>query len=70
MFDDVWKFVTTGEKSPKIQHIIDVNKYRKKFNYGGRNRAYTFMKSLSLEELRTHPLQLDFDFGGCGCFVS
>lgn len=70
MFDDVWKFVTTGEKSSKIQHIIDVNKYRKNFNFGGRSKQYTFMKNMSLEELEKQPIQLDLDYGGCGCFVS
>ena len=70
MFDDVWEFVTTGKKSPKIQHIIDTNIYRKKFNFGGRNRPYTFMKDMSLQELEQLPIQRDifgFDFGGCGC---
>lgn len=71
MFDDVWEFVTTGKKSAKIQHIIDTNKYRKNFNFGGRNKQYTFMKNLSLEELEKQPSQTDiFDWGGCGCFVS
>jgi hypothetical protein len=71
MFDDVWEFVTTGKKSAKIQHIIDTNKYRKNFNFGRRNRQYTFMKNLSLEELEQQPSQTDiFDWGGCGCFVS
>jgi len=71
MFDDVWEFVTTGKKSAKIQHIIDTNKYRKNFNFGGRNKQYTFMKNLSLEELENQPAQTDiFDWGGCGCFLS
>lgn len=73
MFDDVWDFVSTGKKSAKIQHIIATNKYRKNFNFGDRNKPYTFMKNISLEELEQQPVQSDiwdFDFGGCGCFVS
>lgn len=70
MFQDVWEFVTTGKKSTKIQHIIDVNKYRNNFNFGGRSKQYTFMKNMSLEELEKQPIQLDLDYGGCGCFVS
>lgn len=70
MYNDVWKFVTTGEKTYKIQHIIDTHKYTKNWNFGNRNRPYTFMKNMSLNELSKKPLQLDiFDIGGCGCFV-
>src|SRR5690606_6836883 len=70
MFEDVWKFVSTGEKTPKIQHIIDTNKYTKNWNFGDRNKQYTFMKKMSLEELEQKPTQCDiWDFGGCGCFV-
>jgi hypothetical protein len=70
MYEDVWKFISTGEKTAKIEHIINTNKYTKKFNFGGRNRQYTFMKDMSLEELEKQPIQLDiWDIGGCGCFV-
>lgn len=70
MFKDVWEFVSTGKKSAKIQHIINTNKHTKKFNFGNRNRPYSFMKAMDLEELETKPVQLDiFDIGGCGCFV-
>jgi hypothetical protein len=79
---DVWEFLTKGNKSEKIKHILETNKYTKKFNLGGRNKPYTFMKKSKngetnpymLEELnqdlKEDEKQLDlFDFGGCGCFV-
>ncbi|QOY37696.1 hypothetical protein AWH56_008985 [Anaerobacillus isosaccharinicus] len=76
MYKDVYEFVSTGEKSPKIKHLLDTHMYRKKFLLGvdrkGRSikKPYTFMKNLSLEELEKKPLQLDlFDWGACGCFV-
>lgn len=70
LYNDVWEFVTTGKKSDKIQHIIDTNKYSKNWNFGDRKGQYTFMKSMSLEELEQNPIQIDiWDFAGCGCFV-
>ncbi|MFT9494375.1 MULTISPECIES: phosphoadenosine phosphosulfate reductase family protein [Bacillota] len=70
LFDEVWKFVTTGEKSAKLQHIIDTFKYTKNWNFGDRTSPYTFMKKMGLEELEKRPAQCDmFDYGGCGCFV-
>lgn len=76
MYKDVWKFVSSGTKSQKIQHIIDVNKYSKKWNFGTDRKGndiskqYTFMKTKSLEELEKEPVQVDiWDIGGCGCFV-
>jgi hypothetical protein len=75
MFKDVWKFVSTGEKTPKIKHILDTHKYTKNWLLG-KNRhgedikkPYTFMKTISLEELEKSPVQCDiWDFGGCGCY--
>lgn len=74
MYDDVWKFVTTGEKTEKIKNIIASHQYSKNWLFGvdgkGKdiNKPYTFMKAMSLEELERKPLQLDlFDIGGCGC---
>lgn len=76
LFDEVYEFVSTGKKSAKIQHLLNTNKYTKGWNFGtdskGRDikKQYTFMKSLSLEELEKRPTQCDlFDIGGCGCFV-
>lgn len=82
MKKDVWEFLSNGIKSEKIKHIIETNKYTKRFNFGGRNKPYTFMKKSKngeanpymLEELnqdlKEDAKQLDlFDFGGCGCFV-
>jgi hypothetical protein len=70
MYNDVWKFVTTGEKTPKIKYIIDTLKYTKNWNFSNRSRPYTFMKNLSLEDVSKKPIQIDiFDIAGCGCFV-
>lgn len=70
LFDEVHKFITTGEKTEKIEHIIKTNWNKKNFIIGGRKEMYTFMKKLSLEELERKPIQCDiFDIGGCGCFV-
>lgn len=76
MFDDVYEFVSTGKKTEKIEHIIRTNKHKKNWNFGTDSKGesikkqYTFMKSLSLEELEKTPTQCDlFDIGGCGCFV-
>lgn len=70
LFNDVWNFISTGRKSGKIEHIVKTNKYTKNWFFGGRNRPFTFMKKLSLEELEKTPVQLDlFDIGGCGCFT-
>lgn len=79
MFKDVWKFITTGEKTDKIKNILDGHKYTKKWNFGIDRKGnpikkpFTFMKSLSLDDLEQKDLQLDFwdmlDIGGCGCFV-
>lgn len=70
LIDEVWNFVSTGEKTAKIQHIIDTNKHTKNWNFGDRKGQYTFMKNMSLEELEQRSAQCDmFDFGGCGCFV-
>lgn len=79
LFNDVWEFVSNGKKSSKIQHIIDTHNYHKSWIFGkdskGRDikKPYTFMKSLSLNELEKRAMQLDFwdllDVGGCGCSV-
>lgn len=76
MFKDVWEFVSTGHKSDKIKHLLDTSDYRKNYLFGvdskGRpiKKPYTFMKTMSLEELEQQPAQCDmFDIGGCGCFV-
>lgn len=76
LYNEVWKFVSTGEKTEKIQHIIDTHQYMKKASFGLDSKGnpikkpYTFMKTMSLQELEKKPLQLDiFDIGGCGCFV-
>jgi len=76
LYKEVYEFVSTGKKTTKIQRIINTHKYTKKHWIGvnGKDedikKHYTFMKSLSLEELEQRPLQIDlFDFGGCGCFV-
>jgi hypothetical protein len=78
MYKDVWEFVRTGKKSDKIKNILDSADYlkskRRLFgeDHKGRpiNKPYTFMKSMSLEELEKQPIQCDiFDIGGCGCFV-
>lgn len=79
MYKDVWDFVTTGEKSDKIQNILSCHKYSKKFQMGvdskGNpiNKPYTFMKKQSLADLEDKGLQMDFwdmlDIGGCGCAV-
>ncbi len=76
MYKDVWEFVSTGEKSAKIQHIIDTHPYTKNWRFG-KNRhgedikkPFTFMKTKSLYELKQQPMQYDiFDYGACGCFV-
>lgn len=76
MYKDVWEFVSTGEKSAKIQHIIDSNKHTKNWLFGKDHKGhdikkqFTFMKSKSLEELEREPVQCDmWDIGGCGCFL-
>lgn len=76
MFKDVWEFVSTGKKSDKIKNILEGNKYTKKFSLGVDSKGnsikkpYTFIKTMSLEELEKLPVQIDmFDIGGCGCFV-
>lgn len=79
---DVWEFIRTGKKSHKIQHILETNKYTKRFNLGGRNKPYAFMKKTKngevnpylieelFEDIKVDEKQVDlFDFGGCGCFV-
>lgn len=70
LFDDVYEFVTTGKKSKKVEHIIKTNWHTKNFNFGGRSAVYSFIKTMSLEELERKPVQCDiWDIGGCGCFV-
>lgn len=76
LFEDVYEFVSTGKKSEKIDHLIRTSKHTKNWNFGvdskGKdiNKPYTFMKTLSLNELEQRPAQCDlFDIGGCGCFV-
>ncbi|WJV32336.1 hypothetical protein QTG56_23530 (plasmid) [Rossellomorea sp. AcN35-11] len=76
LFDEVWNFVSTGEKTKKIQHIIETNKYTKNNLFGVDSKErdikkqYTFMKTKSLEELYQEPVQCDiWDVGGCGCFI-
>lgn len=78
MFKDVWEFVSTGKKSDKIINILSNTKYlkskRRLFGEDSKgnpiNKPYTFMKTMSLEELEQRPAQCDiFDIGGCGCFV-
>ena len=76
MYDDVWEFVSTGKKSKKIEHILETHMYRKRNLFGEDNKGqpikkpYTFMKTLSLNDLEKKPIQCDiWDIGGCGCFV-
>ncbi|MFL0365218.1 MULTISPECIES: phosphoadenosine phosphosulfate reductase family protein [Pseudobacillus] len=78
MFKDVWGFVSTGQKSDKIKNILNNSNYLKSKNrlFGQNkkgeaiNKPYTFMKTLSLEDLEKQPIQFDiWDIGGCGCFV-
>ena len=78
LYDDVWEFVTTGEKSDKIKNILQNIDYlkskRRLFGNDSKgqsiNKPYTFMKTMSLEELEKKPIQCDmWDIGGCGCFV-
>ncbi|WP_447579957.1 phosphoadenosine phosphosulfate reductase domain-containing protein [Acinetobacter baumannii] len=78
MYKDVWEFVSSGRKSDKIINILSNTDYLKskrrllgEDNKGQPiNKAYTFMKTLSLEELEKQPIQCDiWDIGGCGCFV-
>lgn len=78
LYKDVWEFVSTGKKSDKIKNILSNSKYlksnRRLFGEDSKgnpiNKPYTFMKTMSLEELEQRPAQCDiFDFGGCGCFV-
>lgn len=70
LIQEVWAFISTGKKTEKLQHIIDTHKYTKNWNHGDRNRPYSFIKELTLEELEQKPFQLDlWDIGGCGCFT-
>ncbi|MDE3837913.1 hypothetical protein C0966_00630 [Bacillus methanolicus] len=78
MYKDVWEFVSTGKKSDKIKNILENADYlkskRRLFGEDNKgrpiNKPYTFMKSMSLEELEKQPIQCDiWDIGGCGCFV-
>lgn len=78
MYKDVWEFVSTGKKSNKILNILQGSEYLKSKwrNLGVDNKGqpikkpYTFMKTLSLEDLEKQPIQCDiWDIGGCGCFV-
>lgn len=76
MFDDVWNFVSTGKKSLKIQNLLKGHAHTKNWNFGVDSKGqdiqkpYTFMKTMSLEELEKQPIQCDiWDIGGCGCFV-
>jgi hypothetical protein len=76
LYKDVWEFVSTGKKSAKIQHIINTNEHSKNWLFGVDHQGnkikkpYTFMKTMSLEELEKKPIQCDiWDIGGCGCFV-
>lgn len=79
MFEDVYQFVTNGNKSDKIINILEGHEYSKNWNFGidsegeNINKPYTFMKALSLNELEKKSLQLDMwdmlDIGGCGCSV-
>lgn len=70
LFNEVYEFMTTGKKTKKLEHIIKTNWHTKRFNLGGRNAMYTFIKTMSLEELEKLPVQVDmWDIGGCGCFI-
>lgn len=70
LFNEVYEFVTSGKKTAKIEHIIKMNWRTKNFNFGGRSAVYSFIKTMSLEELERKPIQVDiWDIGGCGCFV-
>lgn len=76
MFKDVYEFVSTGKKSPKIKHIIETHKYTKNWNFGvdrhGKDikKPFTFMKTLSLADIKEKPIQIDiWDIGGCGCAI-
>ena len=70
LFDEVYEFMTTGKKTLKLEHVIKTNWHTKNFNLGGRNAMYSFIKTMSLEELERKPVQVDiWDIGGCGCFI-
>ena len=70
LFDEVYEFMTSGKKTQKLEHIIKTNWHTKHFNLGGRNAMYSFIKTMSLEELERKPVQVDiWDIGGCGCFI-
>lgn len=76
MYKDVWEFVSTGKKSEKIKHFLETSQYGRNWSFGvdsngnAIKKPYTFMKTLSLEELEKKPIQCDiWDIGGCGCFV-
>lgn len=79
MYKDVWEFISTGKKSDKIKNILEGHQYSKNWNFGRDKdgnpikKPFTFMKSLSLDDLEKKALQLDFwdllDIGGCGCSV-
>ncbi|MER2005829.1 MAG: phosphoadenosine phosphosulfate reductase family protein [Psychrobacillus sp.] len=78
LYKDVWQFISTGIKSEKIKHILDNIDYakskRRLLGVDSKNRPinkpYTFMKTMSLEQLEKKPVQIDiWDIGGCGCFI-
>lgn len=78
MFKDVYEFVSTGEKSEKIKHILSISEYlsssRRLFGEDSKGnpikKPYTFMKNKSLYDLEKEPVQCDmWDIGGCSCFV-
>ncbi|MED4456165.1 hypothetical protein [Metabacillus fastidiosus] len=78
MFKDVYEFISNGKRSDKIKNILQNSQYlksgRRSFGEDKKGQAikkpYTFMKSMSLEELEKQPIQCDiWDIGGCGCFV-
>lgn len=78
LYKDVWEFISTGKKSEKIENMLSNLNYMKSkrrllgVDSKGQpiNKPYTFMKSMSLEELEKKPVQIDiWDIGGCGCFI-
>lgn len=78
MFDEIYRYVTDGTKSAKIEHIIITFSHTKN-NIFGRSpktgedikKPFSFMKNLTLEEFEKQAMQLDMwsmlDIGGCGC---
>ncbi|MGC7931427.1 phosphoadenosine phosphosulfate reductase family protein [Lysinibacillus sp. VIII_CA] len=78
LFQDVYKFLSTGIKSSKIKNILESTEYlsssRRLFGNDSKgnpiNKPYSYIKTMTLNQLEKLPIQCDmWDIGGCGCFV-